>query len=95
MKAREMRVRARPGQRRMVARHKWHRALDDYARGTVAAMVDAHNNFVQAVNGMIDGVILEAIRPVVADVLKDVRPGDFSMRGSTTSAFAARNWSSP
>lgn len=93
MKVRAMRVRARPGQRRMVARYKWNRALDGFASGTVTAMVDAHNNFVQAVNGIFREVLLETIRPVISDVLNDVKPGDFSMRGATTSVFAARKWS--
>lgn len=92
MKVRAMRVRARPGQRILSAKRGYWKALDAYASGTVSAMVVAHNNFIQSVNGIFREVLLETIRPVVAGVLKDVRPGDFSMGGVTTSTFAARNW---
>ena len=94
MKVRAMRVRARPGQRRMVARHKWHRALDTYSAGIGQALVDSHNNFTKAVNAMFRGVLLEAIRPVVVAVARTAAPGlSAAVGGPTTSAFAARKWS--
>lgn len=96
MKVRAMRVRARAGQRRMVARHKWHRALDDFAAATAIAHLDAMRRQANAVQRFLIDTFRElVIRPVVAQVVDAVLPNAGAASGATSSRFAARNWSSP
>ena len=94
MKARAMRVRARAGQRRMVARHKWHRALDDFAAGTAQAFCEALRAQ-DAIRQSIDGMLREWLKPIVVQAVEALLPHAGAASGATSSGFAARNWGSP
>lgn len=92
MKVRAMRVRARPGQRRMVARHKWNRALDDFAAGAAQAFSEALCAQAAA-RQFIDGMLREWIKPIVAEVVQAAQPNGSAIGGATSSRFAVRDWS--
>ena len=88
-----MRVRARPGQRRMVLRLKFRRAVDECVADAERALAEwmRGQDYMQQ---FADGLLREWVKPIVADVVQAAQPSAADVSGVTSPRFApkAQQW---